>query len=118
MYVVPPPQRSDPGSRSTGGSTDLRVYQTWKGSNVSPVSRFHSLRFASFFFLFFFSLRLLLGLSRFCYRLAIFCFRASYVSLGCSSIGDYCCFCTCPGTLFDLKDVVIQEGDGLVSAKE
>lgn len=30
MYVVPPPQRSDPGSNS-----DLRVYQTWKGSNVS-----------------------------------------------------------------------------------
>ncbi|KAI4350472.1 hypothetical protein L6164_004924 [Bauhinia variegata] len=33
MYVVPPPQRSDPGSGSTGGSSDLRVYQTWKGSN-------------------------------------------------------------------------------------
>ncbi|KAL2907067.1 putative protein S-acyltransferase 7 [Bienertia sinuspersici] len=30
MYVVPPPsQKSDPAS----GSTDLRVYQTWKGSN-------------------------------------------------------------------------------------
>ncbi|KAH1151450.1 hypothetical protein GLYMA_16G145900v4 [Glycine max] len=29
MYVVPPPQRSDPGS----GSGDLRVYQAWKGSN-------------------------------------------------------------------------------------
>ncbi|KAK4272219.1 hypothetical protein QN277_020806 [Acacia crassicarpa] len=29
MYVVPPPQQSDPGS----GSSDLRVYQTWKGSN-------------------------------------------------------------------------------------
>ncbi|XP_021895726.1 LOW QUALITY PROTEIN: probable protein S-acyltransferase 7 [Carica papaya] len=29
MYVVPPPQRSDPGSNS-----DLRVYQTWKGSNI------------------------------------------------------------------------------------
>jgi len=27
--VVPPPQRSDPGS----GSGDLRVYQAWKGSN-------------------------------------------------------------------------------------
>jgi hypothetical protein len=36
MYVVPPPQRSDSGSNG-----DLRVYQTWKGSNVS------------FFFLFF-----------------------------------------------------------------
>lgn len=33
MYVVPPPQRSDP--RSEGRSGDLRVYQTWKGSNVS-----------------------------------------------------------------------------------
>ncbi|KAI4348352.1 hypothetical protein L6164_009086 [Bauhinia variegata] len=33
MYVVPPPQRSDPGSGSTGGSDDLLVYQTWKGSN-------------------------------------------------------------------------------------
>ncbi|KAJ8771945.1 hypothetical protein K2173_027122 [Erythroxylum novogranatense] len=30
MYVVPPPQRSDPGS--AGG--DLRVYQTWKGNNI------------------------------------------------------------------------------------
>ncbi|CAN1295814.1 Probable protein S-acyltransferase 7 [Linum perenne] len=30
MYVVPPPQRSDPGS----AQTDLRVYQTWKGSNI------------------------------------------------------------------------------------
>ncbi|GLT73352.1 hypothetical protein SLA2020_452180 [Shorea laevis] len=30
MYVVPPPQRPDPGS----GSTDLRVYQAWKGSNI------------------------------------------------------------------------------------
>lgn len=30
MYVVPPPQRSDSGSNG-----DLRVYQTWKGSNVS-----------------------------------------------------------------------------------
>ncbi|XP_061341654.1 probable protein S-acyltransferase 7 isoform X2 [Gastrolobium bilobum] len=29
MYVVPPPQRSNPGS----GSGDLRVYQAWKGSN-------------------------------------------------------------------------------------
>ncbi|XP_028771346.1 probable protein S-acyltransferase 7 [Neltuma alba] len=29
MYVVPPPQQTDPGS----GSSDLRVYQTWKGSN-------------------------------------------------------------------------------------
>lgn len=37
MYVVPPPQRSDPGS----GSGDLRVYQAWKGSNVSsPPSPF------------------------------------------------------------------------------
>ncbi|XP_041004211.1 probable protein S-acyltransferase 7 [Juglans microcarpa x Juglans regia] len=30
MYVVPPPQRSDPES----GSTDLRIYQAWKGSNI------------------------------------------------------------------------------------
>ncbi|BAU01715.1 hypothetical protein LR48_Vigan10g192800 [Vigna angularis] len=29
MYVVPPPQRSDPGA----GSGDLLVYQAWKGSN-------------------------------------------------------------------------------------
>lgn len=35
MYVVPPPQRSDPGSGSGAGSKDLRVYQAWKGSNVS-----------------------------------------------------------------------------------
>ncbi|XP_022740568.1 probable protein S-acyltransferase 7 isoform X3 [Durio zibethinus] len=33
MYVVPPTQRSDPGSTG-GGSGDLRVYQTWKGSNI------------------------------------------------------------------------------------
>lgn len=33
MYVVPPPQRSDLGSAG-GGSDDLRVYQTWKGSNI------------------------------------------------------------------------------------
>ncbi|XP_044501134.1 probable protein S-acyltransferase 7 [Mangifera indica] len=32
MYVVPPPQRSDP--RSAGGLGDLRVYQNWKGSNI------------------------------------------------------------------------------------
>lgn len=30
MYVVPPPKRPDPLS----GSEDLRIYQTWKGSNV------------------------------------------------------------------------------------
>lgn len=30
MYVVPPPNRSDPLSGSTA---DLRIYQTWKGSN-------------------------------------------------------------------------------------
>ncbi|CAN0870095.1 Probable protein S-acyltransferase 7 [Linum grandiflorum] len=30
MYVVPPPQRSDPGS----AQADLLVYQTWKGSNI------------------------------------------------------------------------------------
>jgi len=30
MYVVTPPQRSGFGS-----DCDLRVYQTWKGSNVS-----------------------------------------------------------------------------------
>ena len=35
MYVVPPPQGTDPGSGSTGGSDALRTYQTWKGSNVS-----------------------------------------------------------------------------------
>ncbi|KAM5582068.1 putative protein S-acyltransferase 7 [Rosa sericea] len=32
MYVVPPPQRSDPAPGS--GSTDSRVYQIWKGSNI------------------------------------------------------------------------------------
>ncbi|GAV88794.1 zf-DHHC domain-containing protein [Cephalotus follicularis] len=33
MYVVhQPPQRSDPGSVT--GSRDLRVYQSWKGSNI------------------------------------------------------------------------------------
>ncbi|XP_041007385.1 probable protein S-acyltransferase 7 [Juglans microcarpa x Juglans regia] len=30
MYAVPPPQGSDPGS----GSTDVRLYQAWKGSNI------------------------------------------------------------------------------------
>ncbi|KAK9925555.1 hypothetical protein M0R45_033877 [Rubus argutus] len=34
MYVVPPPQRSDPASGSAGASTDSRVYQIWKGSNI------------------------------------------------------------------------------------
>ncbi|KAF7819376.1 putative protein S-acyltransferase 7 [Senna tora] len=33
MFVVPPPQRSDPGSGSTGGAGDLRVYEIWRGSN-------------------------------------------------------------------------------------
>ncbi|KAL3813920.1 hypothetical protein ACJIZ3_015188 [Penstemon smallii] len=32
MYVVPPP-KSDPLSGSTDGSDELRIYQTWKGSN-------------------------------------------------------------------------------------
>lgn len=36
MYVVPPPERS--GSASDAG--DLRVYQTWKGSNVSSLFLF------------------------------------------------------------------------------
>lgn len=35
MYVVPPPKRSDPLSGSTNGQDNLRIYQTWKGSNVS-----------------------------------------------------------------------------------
>ncbi|CBI21313.3 unnamed protein product, partial [Vitis vinifera] len=34
MYVVPPPQGTDPGSGSTSGSDALRTYQTWKGSNI------------------------------------------------------------------------------------
>ncbi|CAI0396845.1 unnamed protein product [Linum tenue] len=34
MYVVPPPQRSDPGSAGGSNQADLRVYQTWKGSNI------------------------------------------------------------------------------------
>ncbi|XAR58311.1 Protein S-acyltransferase [Bertholletia excelsa] len=34
MYVVPPPKRSDPMAGSTGGSDDLRIYQTWKASNI------------------------------------------------------------------------------------
>lgn len=32
--MVPPPQRSDPASGSAGASTDSRVYQIWKGSNI------------------------------------------------------------------------------------
>ncbi|KAK8534161.1 hypothetical protein V6N12_047554 [Hibiscus sabdariffa] len=32
MYVVPPPQHSGPDSTG-GGSGDLLVYQSWKGSN-------------------------------------------------------------------------------------
>lgn len=43
MYVVPPPQRSDQGS----GSGDLRVYQAWKGSNVSFTSYLYFWLFAS-----------------------------------------------------------------------
>ncbi|KAI7727847.1 hypothetical protein M8C21_013782 [Ambrosia artemisiifolia] len=34
MYVVPPPKHSDPLSGSTNGTDALRVYQTWKGSNI------------------------------------------------------------------------------------
>lgn len=41
MYVVPPPNRSDPLSGSTNGSDELRIYQTWKGSNVSFIHLFH-----------------------------------------------------------------------------
>ncbi|KAL6533513.1 putative protein S-acyltransferase 7 [Orobanche minor] len=33
MYVVPPPNRSNPLYGSADGSDELRVYQTWKGSN-------------------------------------------------------------------------------------
>ncbi|MBA0712484.1 hypothetical protein Golax_011585 [Gossypium laxum] len=33
MYVAPPNQRSDPSSIG-GGPGDLRVYQSWKGSNI------------------------------------------------------------------------------------
>lgn len=32
--MVPPPQRADPASGSAGASTDSRVYQIWKGSNI------------------------------------------------------------------------------------
>jgi hypothetical protein len=45
MYVVPPPQRSDPGS----GSSDLRVYQAWKGSNVCYTFSFSFPIFCIFF---------------------------------------------------------------------
>lgn len=31
MYVVPPPESG------SGSDRDLRVYQTWKGSNVSSL---------------------------------------------------------------------------------
>ncbi|KAM3286858.1 putative protein S-acyltransferase 7 isoform X1 [Capsicum chacoense] len=34
MYVVPPPKRTDPLSGSINDSVDLRIYQTWKGSNI------------------------------------------------------------------------------------
>ncbi|KAG5624570.1 hypothetical protein H5410_009788 [Solanum commersonii] len=34
MYVVPPPKRPDPLSGSINESDDLRIYQTWKGSNI------------------------------------------------------------------------------------
>ncbi|RVW45137.1 putative protein S-acyltransferase 7 [Vitis vinifera] len=34
MYVVPPPQGTDPGSGSTSGSDALRTYQTWKAAMV------------------------------------------------------------------------------------
>ncbi|XP_047314596.1 probable protein S-acyltransferase 7 [Impatiens glandulifera] len=34
MYVVPPPKRTDSITGSTTDSEDLRVYQTWKGSNI------------------------------------------------------------------------------------
>jgi len=48
MYVVPPPQRSDPAS----GSDDLLVYQAWKGSNVCHVTLFLLLFFLIFFCIF------------------------------------------------------------------
>lgn len=54
MYVVPPPQRSDSGSNG-----DLRVYQTWKGSNVSFFFFFLELGFLFLWFLFFFELDML-----------------------------------------------------------
>jgi hypothetical protein len=50
MYVVPPPQRSDPGS----GSADLRVYQAWKGSNVCYTLSFSFPIFLHFFYIFIF----------------------------------------------------------------
>ncbi|KAF8408462.1 hypothetical protein HHK36_007616 [Tetracentron sinense] len=34
MYVVPPPQSSDPAAGATDGVAALRTYQTWKGSNI------------------------------------------------------------------------------------
>ncbi|GJU38227.1 hypothetical protein Tco_1191184 [Tanacetum coccineum] len=34
MYVVPPPKHSDPLSGSNNGPDNLRIYQTWKGSNI------------------------------------------------------------------------------------
>uniref|UniRef100_A0A6N2LJF7 S-acyltransferase n=1 Tax=Salix viminalis TaxID=40686 RepID=A0A6N2LJF7_SALVM len=34
MYVVPPPKGSSDAGSNGVGSSDLRVYQTWKGSNI------------------------------------------------------------------------------------
>ncbi|KAL9323815.1 hypothetical protein ACSQ67_008672 [Phaseolus vulgaris] len=47
MYVVPPPQRSDPGA----GSGDLRVYQAWKGSNNPKRTVLFFIHFLQKFFL-------------------------------------------------------------------
>lgn len=60
MYVVPPPKRSDRLSGSTNASDALRVYQTWKGSNVS---------FSSFFFFLF---------DFVCLKFLLFCFDFVY----------------------------------------
>lgn len=35
MYVVPPPNGSDPAAGAGEGAAVVRTYQAWKGSNVS-----------------------------------------------------------------------------------
>ena len=63
MYVVPPPKRSsDPMPGYSGGSSDnVRIYQIWKGSNVSFLLLFLIFLFLGFCFFIAFVLFLFLA---------------------------------------------------------
>lgn len=45
MYLVPPPKRPDPLSGSALPSDALRIFQTWKGSNVCSLFSFSSFHY-------------------------------------------------------------------------